>query len=147
MEYKKRTLCFWCSAFGHESAELLLACLINLLPKSCGDLSVSATALLQHFGGLSGIWRVIFSPPCHWLNISEALGRLSLPSATRPYWSRGGSLSLVSWGCEFWLQKGSWKGSGTNLEAPLIRLVRTQDQIQACLRRQKRSLINSQKAS
>jgi hypothetical protein len=29
-----------CAAFGHESAELLLACLINLLPESFGALLV-----------------------------------------------------------------------------------------------------------
>jgi hypothetical protein len=42
------------------------------------------------------------------------------------------------------LHKGTWKASETDLEAQLIRLVRTQVQIQACLRRQKESLINSQ---
>jgi hypothetical protein len=54
-----------------------------------------------------------------------------------------GASLLVSRGGKFWLHKGTWKGSGTNLGFPLIRLVRTQIQIQACLRRQKGRLINS----
>jgi hypothetical protein len=54
MIHKEIPLCSWGSAFGHESTELLPACLINLLPKSFGALSVSAWTLLQHFWGL--IW-------------------------------------------------------------------------------------------
>jgi hypothetical protein len=48
MVYKEGPLCSWGSAFILESAELLLACLINLLPKSFGALSVSVWTLLQH---------------------------------------------------------------------------------------------------
>jgi hypothetical protein len=44
---KEGPLCSQGSAFGLEFAELLLACLINLLPKSFGTLSVSVWALLQ----------------------------------------------------------------------------------------------------
>jgi hypothetical protein len=56
-----------------------------------------------------------------------------------------GAVLLASQGGEFRLHKGTWKGLGTNLGALLIRLVRTWVHIQACLRRQKRSLINSQR--
>jgi hypothetical protein len=41
MVYKKSPLCSLWSAFGHESAESLPACLINFLPESFGALSVS----------------------------------------------------------------------------------------------------------
>jgi hypothetical protein len=47
MVYKESPLGSWGSAFGLESAELLLACLINLLLESFGALSVSVWALLQ----------------------------------------------------------------------------------------------------
>jgi hypothetical protein len=36
MVCKESPLCSWGSAFGCESAEMLQACLINLLPKSLG---------------------------------------------------------------------------------------------------------------
>jgi hypothetical protein len=38
---KESPLCFWGSVFGLEPVQLLLACLINLLPKSFGAFSVS----------------------------------------------------------------------------------------------------------
>jgi hypothetical protein len=41
MVYKESPLCSWGSAFGLESAKLLLACLIYLLLESFGALSVS----------------------------------------------------------------------------------------------------------
>jgi hypothetical protein len=41
MVYKEIPLCSQGSAFGLESAELLLACLINLLPESFDALSIS----------------------------------------------------------------------------------------------------------
>jgi hypothetical protein len=41
MVYKKSPLCFWGSALECNPAESLLACLINLLPKSLGALSLS----------------------------------------------------------------------------------------------------------
>jgi hypothetical protein len=52
---------------------------------------------------------------------------------------------LANQGGEFQLHKGTQKGLGTNLGALLISLVRTWVQIQACFRRQKGSLINSQR--
>jgi hypothetical protein len=39
--YKESLLCSLGSAFGYESTQLLLASLINLLPKRFGSLSVS----------------------------------------------------------------------------------------------------------
>jgi hypothetical protein len=39
--YKENPFCSWGSAFGLEYTELLLACLINLLPKSFSALSLS----------------------------------------------------------------------------------------------------------
>jgi hypothetical protein len=50
---------------------------------------------------------------------------------------------LVSWGGKFQVHKGTQKDSGTNLGAPLIKLVRIGGRIQACLRRQKGSLVTS----
>jgi hypothetical protein len=44
MIYKESPLCSWGSAFGHESAESLPACLINLLPESFGALSASESS-------------------------------------------------------------------------------------------------------
>jgi hypothetical protein len=41
MVYQETPLCSWGSAFGCESAELLPACLINLLPESFGAQSLS----------------------------------------------------------------------------------------------------------
>jgi hypothetical protein len=40
MVHKESPLCSWCSAFGCECAEALPACLINLLSKGFGDLSL-----------------------------------------------------------------------------------------------------------
>jgi hypothetical protein len=74
------------------------------------------------------------------------LGGLLLPGATTPCWSGGGSLSLGEPKGQVQMHKGTWKGLGTNLGAPLIRLVRTRVQIQVCLRKQKENMINSQKA-
>jgi hypothetical protein len=128
-----------------QSAELLLACLINLLPESFGTLSVSGSSC-NISGGSSGIWRLMFSRLCLWLSISGPLGRLPLPGTTGLCCSEGREPLPASQGGEFQLHKETWKGLGTNLGAPLIILVRTQVQIQACLRRQKGSLINSQKA-
>jgi hypothetical protein len=48
MIYKEGPLCSRGSAFGLESAELLPACLIDLLLESFGALSVSVWALLWH---------------------------------------------------------------------------------------------------
>jgi hypothetical protein len=49
--YKESPLCSLVLAFAHESAESLMACLINLLPENFGALSVSVQSLLQHFWG------------------------------------------------------------------------------------------------
>jgi hypothetical protein len=57
---------------------------------------------------------------------------------------KGASLP-VSQGGKFQLPKGTWKGSKTNLGALLIRLVRIQVQIQACIRKLKGRLITSQR--
>jgi hypothetical protein len=54
MIYKERPLWSWGSAFGHKSAELLLACLINLLPESFGALSVSVWTLPAFLGACPG---------------------------------------------------------------------------------------------
>jgi hypothetical protein len=144
MVYKESPLCCRCSAFGHKSAESLLACLINLLPESFGALSVSVTAFLQHFWRLAwnlegGVFTSLSPVPCHQPT------RRATPARLPPdHVDLGEGASLpVSQGGKLWLHKGTWKGLGTNLGAPLFRLVRTQVQIQACLRRQKGSLINS----
>jgi hypothetical protein len=140
MVYKESTFCSWGSAFGYVSAESLLGCLINLLSESF------VWARLPHSGDL-------------WLGFRGWCFHLLVTSSASPacwegcpcqapldllIWGEGDSL-LVSWGGEFQLHKGTWKGSGTNLGTPLTRLVKTQVQIQACLRRQKESLINSQR--
>jgi hypothetical protein len=56
-----------------------------------------------------------------------------------------GASLMVSQGGELWLHKGTWKVLGTDLGAPLIRQVRTRVKIEASVRRQKGSLINSQR--
>jgi hypothetical protein len=65
-----------------ESTELLRACLINLLLESFGALSVSATALLQHFWGPTWNLEGGVCTSCHWLNIPSLLGGLPLPGVT-----------------------------------------------------------------
>jgi hypothetical protein len=74
--------------FGLESAELLLACLINLL--------------FERFsGGLSGrIQRVVFSPPCCWLSVPGLAGALA--GVTRLCWSKG--REPLSW----WTEEASF---------------------------------------
>jgi hypothetical protein len=141
MVYKKIPLRSQCSAFGHEFAELLLACLINLLPKSFGALLVSVWSLLQHFWGLiqdleGGVFTSLSPAQSPW-----PLGGLPLPALPDCVDLGEGASLLASQGGEFWLHKGTWKGSGTNLGALLIRLVRSWVRIQTCLRRQKERLI------
>jgi hypothetical protein len=68
---KEVPLCSQGSTFGLESAELLPACLINLLPKSFGVLSVSLWALLQHFwrlilGSEGGVFTSLLQAQCPW---------------------------------------------------------------------------------
>jgi hypothetical protein len=52
------------------------------------------------------------------------LGGLPLPALPDCVDLGEGASLLASQGGEFWLHKGTWKGSRTNLGAPLIRLVR-----------------------
>jgi hypothetical protein len=44
-------------------------------------------------GGLSGIWRVVFSPPCHWLSVPSLLGGPPLQAPLDRVDLGGGSLS------------------------------------------------------
>jgi hypothetical protein len=130
--YKKSPFCFWVSAFGLKSAELLPACLINLLPESFGVLLVSVWALLQHFWGtLLGFEGWHF----HLLITSSAFPahQEGCPcQAPLDYVDpRGGALLPVRQGGELQLSKGTWKGSGTKLGVPLIRMVINWVQIQA----------------
>jgi hypothetical protein len=60
-------------------------------------------------------------------------------------WSGAGIRPPGKLGWRPWMHNGTWWGTGTSLEAPLIRLLRTWVQIQTCLRRQKGWLITSQK--
>jgi hypothetical protein len=91
---------------------------------------LSVWAILQHFWMLVQDSESVSSPPCHWVSVPSPLGWLPL------LWE-----NLRD---KFWSHQGTWKSSGTNLEALLIRLVRTQVEIQACLRRQRGILIHSQ---
>jgi hypothetical protein len=141
MVYKEGPLCSRGSAFGLKSTDLLLTCLINLLPKSFGTLFSLSEPFCNISGGLPRIWRAVFSPPCLWAT--------SGATPARCHWTmliQGEGAPLpASHGSKFWLHKRTWKGLGTNLGAPLIRLIRTWVQIQACFRRQKGNLINSQR--
>jgi hypothetical protein len=138
MVYNEGLVCSWGSDFGLESTESLLACLIKLLPENFAALSVSLWDLLQDFWGPTWDLEDGVFTSCQQLNVSSPLGGLPLPGTS--FWGEGASL-LLSWGGEFWLHKGTWKGSGTNLGALLIRLVRSWVRIQTCLRRQKERLI------
>jgi hypothetical protein len=114
----------------NKLASQKLWCLLSLSEPSC---NISGVLSQDSEGG-------VFTS-CHWLNVPSPL-----PGATGLCWSEGKGASLpTSWGGVFQLHKGTQKVSGTNLRAPLIRLVRTWVWIQACLRRQKGSLINSQR--
>jgi hypothetical protein len=90
-------------------------------------------------------WRVEISPPCHWLNVPAHWEGCPCQIPPNHVDLGEGVSHLVSQG-RVQLHKGTWKGLGTNLGAPLIRLVRTRVQIQVCLRKQKENMINSQKA-
>jgi hypothetical protein len=94
-------------------------------------LSSPATFLRAHLG---------FEGWCFHLLVTGQTAPLDLVDP-----AEGASL-LASQGGEFQLHKETWKGSGTSLGALLIRLIRTRVQIEACLRRKKGSLLNSQKA-
>jgi hypothetical protein len=73
---------------------------------------------------------VVFSPPCNWLSVPSPLGVLSLPGATECFNWKEEAFLPVNQGGKFHLHKGAQKGSGTNLGASFIKLVRTQVRIQ-----------------
>jgi hypothetical protein len=88
MVYKKGPLCSPCSAFGLESAELLLVCLINLLPESFGAPSLclrNPTTFLEYSSRIqSSVFTSLLLAQCPW-----PTKRADLPGATRPCWSKG----------------------------------------------------------
>jgi hypothetical protein len=81
MANKERPLCYQVSAFGCESAELLLAYLINLLPESFGTPFFGLNLTTKFLEGLLE-FGVLFSPPCHWLSVPDPLEGLPLPGTT-----------------------------------------------------------------
>jgi hypothetical protein len=142
MVYKESSLCSQDSAFGCVSTESLPACLINFLPESFGALSLH----LSHptFLGV----RLKFRGLCFHLIVTSSVSRPSKRAAPAMHhwmcWSKGRDPLYSEPRRQVCSHKRTQKGSGTNLGAPLIRLVRTWVRIYACFRRQNRSLINSQ---
>jgi hypothetical protein len=91
--YMRKALLFSGLSLWTTLTEPLPACLINLLPESLGsELSLCLSPPATFLEASSGIWRVVFSPSCHRLNVPGPRG-LSLPGITWLCWSRGGSLS------------------------------------------------------
>jgi hypothetical protein len=135
MIHKEIPLCSWGSAFGHESTELLPACLINLLHQKlwcplslCLSPPATFLGLVRDLEG--GVFTSLSPAQC-----PQPTKGLPLPGATILCWfGREETSPSVSQQGVFQLHRGTWKGSGTNLRAFLIRLVRIQVQIQACLR-------------
>jgi hypothetical protein len=82
MIYKENPLGSQYSTFGCESIESLLACLINLLPKSFGVLSLCLSCSTTFLGACLGFGGGV-SPPCHWFRAPGLLGGLPLPGTTR----------------------------------------------------------------
>jgi hypothetical protein len=113
--------------------------------KSSGTLSVSVWVLLQHFWGPTQDLKGSVITSLSLVQYPWLARTPSMPCAKGPCWSKGRILSRAKQRSEFWFHKGTWKGSGTNLGALVTRMVGTQLQIQACLRRQKQRLITSQR--
>jgi hypothetical protein len=103
MVYKESPLCSPGSAFGFESAESLLVCLINLLPESFGPQSLCLSPSYIS-GGWYWIRRAVFSPPCHWFTFLGPLAWLSLLGTTR-LWIQGERASLPNKEVSFSLTK------------------------------------------
>jgi hypothetical protein len=141
---RKAPLCSQGSAFGLESTESMPACFINLLPKSFGaSLSLSEPSC-NISGGYSWIQRVVCSPHC-WLSVLAHQEGHPWQVPWEHVDPRGGSPSPINPRRRVPAAQRNLERLRTNLGALLIRLVRTWVQIQACLRRQKGSLINSQR--
>jgi hypothetical protein len=84
------------------------------------SLGLPTTFLGTHLG-----FAVVFSPSFHQRSIPGLPRRSHLPDTTRCFGPRGGNLSPGETKKQVSVTKRNQKGSGTNLVALLIRLVRT----------------------
>jgi hypothetical protein len=138
---RKAPLCSWGSAFGlvHWVTDSLLNKLASW--KLWCPISLSKSSYISE--GLSGIRRVVLSPPGGQLNVPSLLGGPARPATTRSADPGGGSLSSDKLRQVLVAQRNPER-LGNQLGSPLVRLVRTWVWIQTWLRRQKGSMINSQ---